>query len=72
MKSEEKLNHLFETLRTEKTSTSVSDVTSWIEASAQVAVPKSTSKIIIQKTIKTIITSMPISIVENYFLFWVY
>lgn len=49
MKSEEKLNHLFETLRTEKTSTSVSDVTSWIEASAQVAVPKSTSKIIIKK-----------------------
>ena len=50
MKSEEKLNHLFETLRTEKTSTSVSDVTSWIEASAQVTVPKSTSKFIIQKT----------------------
>lgn len=49
MKSEEKLNHLFETLRTEKTSTSVSDVTSWIEAPAQVTVPKSTSKIIIQK-----------------------
>ena len=49
MKSEEKLNHLFETLRSEKTSTSVSDVTSWIEASAQVTVPKSTSKIIIQK-----------------------
>jgi hypothetical protein len=49
MKSEEKLNHLFETLRTEKTSTSVSDVTSWIEASAQVTAPKSTSKIIIQK-----------------------
>jgi hypothetical protein len=49
MKSEEKLNHLFETLRTEKTSTSIYDVTSWIEASAQVAVPKSTSKIIIQK-----------------------
>ena len=49
MKSEEKLNHLFETLRTEKTSTSVSDVTSWIEASAQVTVPKSTSKFIIQK-----------------------
>jgi hypothetical protein len=49
MKSEEKLNHLFETLRTEKTSTSVSDVTSWIEASAQVTVPKSTRKIIIQK-----------------------
>lgn len=49
MKSEEKLNHLFETLRTEKTSTSVSDVTSWIEAPTQVTVPKSTSKIIIQK-----------------------
>jgi hypothetical protein len=49
MKSEEKLNHLFETLRTEKTSTSVSDVTSWIQASAKVTAPKSTSKIIIQK-----------------------
>jgi hypothetical protein len=49
MKSEEKLNHVFETLRNEKTSTSVSDVTSWIKAPAQVTVPKSTSKIIIQK-----------------------
>jgi hypothetical protein len=49
MKSEEKLNHLFETLRNEKTSTSVSDVTSWIKAPAQVTVPKSTSKIIIKK-----------------------
>jgi hypothetical protein len=49
MKSEEQLNHLFETLRTEKISTSVSDVTSWIKAPAQVTVPKSTSKIIIQK-----------------------
>jgi hypothetical protein len=49
MKSEEKLNHLFETLRNEKTSTSVSDITSWIEASAQVTIPKSTSKIINQK-----------------------
>ena len=49
MKSEEKLNHLFETLRNEKTSTSVSDVTSLIKAPAQVTVPKSTSKIIIQK-----------------------
>ena len=49
MKSEEKLNHLFETLRNDKTSTSVSDVSSWIEASAQVTFPKSTSKIIIQK-----------------------
>ncbi len=49
MKSEEKLNHLFETLRSEKAATSVSDVTSWIEASAQVTVPKSTSKITIQK-----------------------
>jgi hypothetical protein len=49
MRPEEKLNHLFETLRNEKTSTSVSDVTSWITAPAQVTVPKSTSKIIIQK-----------------------
>ena len=49
MKSEEKLNHLFETLRNEKTSTSVSDITSWIETSAQVTIPKSTSKIINQK-----------------------
>jgi hypothetical protein len=49
MKSEEKLNHLFEALKAEKTSTSVADVTSWIKAPAQVTVPKSTSKIIIQK-----------------------
>jgi hypothetical protein len=49
MKSEEKLSQLFETLRAEKAATSVSDVTSWIEASAQVTVPKSTSKFIIQK-----------------------
>ena len=60
MKSEEQLNHLFETLRTEKTSTSVSDVTSWIEASAQVTVPKSTRKIIIQKNffIMSLITTI--------------
>jgi len=51
MKSEEKLNHLFETLRAEKASTSVSDVTSWIEASAPVTVSKSTSKIFIQKNL---------------------
>ena len=49
MKSEEKLNRLFEMLRADKASTSVSDVTSWIEASAPVAVSKSTSKIFIQK-----------------------
>ena len=49
MNSEEKLNHLFEALKAEKTSTSVDDVTSWIQASAQVNAPKSTSKMIIQK-----------------------
>ena len=49
MKSEEKLNRLFETLRADKALTSLSDVTSWIEASAPVAVSKSTSKIFIQK-----------------------
>ena len=49
MKSEEKLNRLFETLRADKALTSVSDVTSWIEASAPVTVSKSTSKIFIQK-----------------------
>ena len=60
MKSEEKLNHLFETLRTEKTSKSGSDVTSWIAASAQDAVPKSTRKIIIQKNffIMSLITTI--------------
>jgi hypothetical protein len=61
MKSEEKLNHLFETLRNEKTSTSVSDVTSWITAPAQVTVPKSTSKMIIQKNffiMSTIVTTL--------------
>ena len=48
-KSEEKLNHLFASLKAEKASTSVADVTSWIQASAQVTAPKSTSKMIIQK-----------------------
>jgi len=63
MNSEEKLNHLFEALKAEKASTSVADVTSWIQASAQVTVPKSTSKMIIQKnffimsTIATIIVT---------------
>ena len=49
MNSEEKLNHLFELLKAEKASISVADVTSWIQASAQVSSPKSTNKIIIQK-----------------------
>jgi hypothetical protein len=49
MNSEEKLNHLFASLKAEKASTSVADVTSWIQASAQVTAPKSTSKMIIQK-----------------------
>jgi hypothetical protein len=49
MRPEEKLNHLFEALKAEKASTSFADVTSWIQASAQVTAPKSTSKMIIQK-----------------------
>ena len=52
MNTEEKLNHLFESLKAEKASTSVSDVTSWIQVSTQVTVPKSISNnIIIQKNI---------------------
>jgi hypothetical protein len=61
MNSEEKLNHLFASLKAEKTSTSVADVTSWIQASAQVSAPKSTSKSIIQKTffiMSTIVTTL--------------
>jgi hypothetical protein len=61
MNSEEKLNHLFEALKAEKASTSVADVTSWIQASAQVTVPKSTSKMIIQKNffiMSTIVTTL--------------
>jgi hypothetical protein len=61
MKSEEKLNHLFASLKAEKASTSVADVTSWIQASAQVTAPKSTSKIIIQKNffiMSTIVTTL--------------
>ena len=61
MKSEEKLNHLFEALKAEKASTSVADVTSWIQASAQVSAPKSTSKSIIQKNffiMSTIVTTL--------------
>jgi hypothetical protein len=61
MRPEEKLNHLFEALKAEKASTSVADVTSWIQASAQVSAPKSTSKIIIQKNffiMSTIVTTL--------------
>jgi hypothetical protein len=61
MNSEEKLNHLFEALKAEKASTSVADVTSWIQASAQVTAPKSTGKIIIQKNLfimSTIVTTL--------------
>jgi hypothetical protein len=61
MNSEEKLNHLFEALKAEKASTSVADVTSWIQASAQVTAPKSTSKIIIHKNLfimSTIVTTL--------------
>jgi hypothetical protein len=56
MNSEEKLNHLFESLRAESASTSVADVTSWIQASAQVNAPKPTGKIIIQKNFFIMIT----------------
>jgi hypothetical protein len=71
MKSEEKLNHLFEALKAEKTSTSVDDVTSWIQASAQVNAPKSTSKMIIQKnffimsTIATIMIAGVMFVLRN-------
>jgi hypothetical protein len=61
MNSEEKLNHLFASLKAEKASTSVADVTSWIQASAQVSAPKSTSKSIIQKNffiMSTIVTML--------------
>jgi hypothetical protein len=61
MRPEEKLNHLFEALKAEKASTSVADVTSWIQASAQVTAPKSTSKMIIQKNffiMSTIVTTL--------------
>jgi hypothetical protein len=61
MNSEEKLNHLFASLKAEKASTSVADVTTWIQASAQVSAPKSTSKSIIQKNffiMSTIVTTL--------------
>ena len=56
MKSEEKLNHLLASLKAEKASTSIADVTSWIQASAQVNAPESTGKIIIQKNFFIMIT----------------
>ena len=61
MNSEEKLNHLFASLKAEKASTSVADITTWIQASAQVSAPKSTSKSIIQKNffiMSTIVTTL--------------
>ena len=51
MKSEEKLNHLFETLRTEKTSTSVSDVTKWLQAGKPAIKAKTANKLTFKKLI---------------------
>jgi hypothetical protein len=68
MNSEEKLNHLFASLKAEKTSTSVAEVTSWIQASAQVSAPKSTSKSIIQKNF-FIMSTMVTTLIIGGFLF---
>ena len=68
MNSEEKLNHLFEALKAEKASTSVADVTSWIQASAQVTAPKSTSKMIIQKNF-FIMSTIAITVLVGGLLF---
>ena len=58
MKSEEKLNHLFETLKAEKASTSVSDVTAWINTKNPSLKINTTKNSIILKSIimSTIIT----------------
>jgi len=58
MKSEEKLNQLFEILKKENTTTSVSEITSWIEANTSIAKAKTVkpfnySKIIIISSIIT-------------------
>ena len=58
MKSEEKLNRLFEILKKENTTTSVSEITSWIEAHTSIAKAKTVkpynySKIIIISSIIT-------------------
>ena len=68
MRPEEKLNHLFEALKAEKASTSVADVTSWIQASAQVSAPKSTSKMIIQKNF-FIMSTIVAALIVGGFLF---
>ena len=68
MNSEEKLNHLFEALKAEKASTSVADVTSWIQASAQATAPKSTSKMIIQKNF-FIMSTIAITVLVGGLLF---
>lgn len=49
MKSEEKLEHLFELLRSEESTTGISDVTSWIMASARNSDPLSSTKSIIKQ-----------------------
>jgi hypothetical protein len=51
MNSEENLKILFESLRSEKASTSIADVTSWIHASTQISASQSNYKMIIQKTL---------------------
>ena len=49
MKSEEKLEHLFELLRSEESTTGISDVTSWIMASARNTDTLSSTKSIIKQ-----------------------
>jgi hypothetical protein len=69
MKSEEKLNELFKTLREEEVSTTLSEVTFWINTSPKT--PKSTSVIKTAIAKKTIIMSSIITsgIIGSIFLF---
>lgn len=60
MKSEEKLEHLFELLRSEESTTGLSDVTSWIKASALNTDPISSTKSIIKQKLFIMISAATI------------
>jgi hypothetical protein len=69
MKSEEKLNELFKTLREENVTTNISDVTTWINANQPITNLKSVKKTAITKIIIIMISIITTTIIGSIILF---
>ena len=69
MKSEEKLNELFKTLREENVTTNISDVTTWINANQPITNLKSVKKTAITKKIIIMISIITTTIIGSIILF---